>query len=128
MTPTPTSPASPSAIAPPPVPPSTRPPFITTGPMPAPTPSAVPTAVPPARWAAIIADLAARGVPAALTKEITLAQVVTWNDGSLGCPEPGRSYTQAIVTGMRVVVRAGTESYDYRFGAGDVPLLCTQKR
>ena len=41
----------------------------------------------------------------------------TWNDGSLGCPEPGHFYTQALVEGWQAVVRAGTTLYDYR-GAG----------
>jgi hypothetical protein len=28
---------------------------------------------------------------------------VTWPDGSLGCPEPGKLFTQATVPGFRVV-------------------------
>lgn len=27
---------------------------------------------------------------------------VTWNDGSLGCPMPGRCYTQALVPGFLI--------------------------
>ena len=30
---------------------------------------------------------------------IVRAQSVVWNDGSLGCPEPGMMYTQALVNG-----------------------------
>ncbi len=37
-----------------------------------------------------------------------------WNDGSLGCPEPGVVYTQAPVTGYWVVVEVGGREYDYR--------------
>ena len=29
---------------------------------------------------------------------------VTWSDGSLGCPQPGFSYTQALVPGYRVAL------------------------
>lgn len=102
---------------------STRPPFATTTPGPiAPTGSAVD--VPPARWDAIVADLTARGVTA--TPEPVSAEAVTFADGSLGCPSPGQSYTQSIVEGMRVVVRAGGATYDYRFGSGDIPTLCAR--
>ena len=34
------------------------------------------------------------------------SQDVTWSDGSLGCPQPGRMYAQALVPGWRVLVRA----------------------
>jgi len=30
---------------------------------------------------------------------IVRAEAVVWNDGSLGCPEPGMMYTQALVNG-----------------------------
>jgi hypothetical protein len=53
------------------------------------------------------------------------AESVTWSDGSLGCPEPGMMYTQALVPGYRVVVEAGgtqmsfhaSERGDFRFCA-----------
>ncbi|HSK34066.1 MAG TPA: hypothetical protein VK903_11320 [Propionicimonas sp.] len=88
------------------------------------SPSEGPTAsVPPKRWAAIISDLTTRGVP---TDSVALvsARSVTWNDGALGCPKPGQSYTQAQVPGMQVVVKVGAVSYDYRFGRSDNPILC----
>ena len=92
------------------------------------TPGSSPSAgtnadVPPKRWAAIISDLTTRGVP---TDSVALvsARSVTWNDGSLGCPKPGQSYTQAQVPGMQVVVTVGSVSYDYRFGRSDNPQLC----
>ena len=31
------------------------------------------------------------------------AESVVWNNGSLGCPEPGGLYTQALVDGYHVV-------------------------
>lgn len=110
---------------------ASRPPFLTTTPGPVtPTPTAgtpapnPDAAVPTARWDAILADLADRGVAA--TPEVVSAETVTWNDGSLGCPQPGQSYTQSLVEGMRVIVRAGDADYDYRFGRGDTPHLCTR--
>ena len=44
---------------------------------------------------------------------VVTAEAVTWNDGSLGCPEPGMMYTQALVDGYRVVVEAGGTEYHY---------------
>ncbi|WP_223171051.1 hypothetical protein [Microbacterium sp. NIBRBAC000506063] len=85
-------------------------------------PSGTPTDVPPARWAAIESDLAGRGVTA--PPELVTAERVTFSDGSLGCPQPGQSYTQALVDGMRVIVTADGKHYDYRFGRGDTPTLC----
>jgi hypothetical protein len=29
-------------------------------------------------------------------REVVSAKAVTWSDGSLGCPEPGKLYTQAF--------------------------------
>ena len=76
-----------------------------------------------ARWNAILADLDGRGV-ATDDVQLVSAEQVTWNDGSLGCPKPGQSYTQAIVAGMKVVVSAEGKQYDYRFGTSDNPKLC----
>lgn len=89
-----------------------------------PSPSAsAPGDVPEARWAAILADLAARGV-ATDDVQLVSARSVTWNSGALGCPKPGSSYTQALVNGMQVVVSAAGKQYDYRFGSSDTPKLC----
>lgn len=103
-------------------------------PMSSPTPtspsspvSASPTAgtdgVPAARWSAILADLTKRGVSTE-NVEVLSARSVTWHSGALGCPRRGQMYTQALVDGMQVVVSAGGDRYDYRFGRGDVPKLC----
>ena len=107
--------------------PSSRPPFQTTTPGPlTPTgdPTGIPTDVPAARWAAIEDDLAQRGVTGVV--ELVSAEAVVFSDGSLGCPSPGQSYTQAQVDGMRVVVSVDGTTYDYRLGAGDTLKLCTR--
>ncbi|SCY45705.1 hypothetical protein SAMN05216488_1881 [Microbacterium sp. LKL04] len=100
---------------------ASRPPFLTASPAPlGPTGSA--SDLPPAKWAALTADLSARGVsgdPALVSSER-----VEFSDGSLGCPAPGMAYTQAIVEGYRVVVRVDDQTFDYRFGTGDEPRLC----
>ena len=65
----------------------------------------------------IVADAATRlGVdPSAVT--IVDAHDETWSDGSLGCPQPGMMYTQALVDGYQVVVEANGTQLDYR-GSG----------
>ena len=35
-----------------------------------------------------------------------------WNDGALGCPEPGKFYTQAIVSGYVLTVSDGSQSHE----------------
>lgn len=45
---------------------------------------------------------------------VTVAEDVQWNDGALGCPEPGVMYTQAIEPGYRVVFVLDGVEYDYR--------------
>ena len=73
------------------------------------------------------ADLAARlGVDAASITVVT-AEAVTWPDGSLGCPQPGMSYTQVMVDGARIVLAVGGEEYAYHSGGNRSPFLCVQK-
>jgi hypothetical protein len=60
--------------------------------------------------------------------EILSAEAVTWSDGSLGCPQPGMMYTQALVPGFRIRVRAGTETLDYHAGRGGAPTFCPAER
>jgi hypothetical protein len=69
-------------------------------------------------------DLAARlKIPA---EEITLVDVVqiVWRDGSLGCPQPGMMYTQALVEGMRIRLSAGEVIYHYHSSKRGQPFLC----
>jgi hypothetical protein len=49
---------------------------------------------------------------------------VTWSDGSLGCPEPGMLYTQALVRGYRIVLQAGDERLEYHAGKSGQPKFC----
>ncbi|GAB2650607.1 hypothetical protein [Kribbella swartbergensis] len=71
------------------------------------------------------ADLAKRlGVDAAQVTVISSTEV-TWPDGSLGCPEPGMNYTQALVPGSRIILEAGGKQYHYHSGGTRPPFLCT---
>lgn len=75
---------------------------------------------------AVIADAAQRaGVPPAEV-QVERNQAVQWRDGSLGCPEPGMAYTQAIVDGYWVELLAGGERYDYRLDHRGNFRLCEQ--
>ena len=56
------------------------------------------------------------------------AESVTWSDGSLGCPEPGMAYTQALVPGYRIRIQAGAEVLDYHAGRRGLPVLCPAGR
>jgi hypothetical protein len=59
---------------------------------------------------------------------IARAQSVVWNDGSLGCPEPGQMYTQALVNGYWVVIEAAGQTYDFRVDHSGNFRLCPQGR
>lgn len=60
--------------------------------------------------------------PAALI--VTQAQAMTWNDGSLGCPEPGMFYTQALVDGYWIIVEADDQALDYRVQSNGMLRVC----
>jgi hypothetical protein len=68
----------------------------------------------------VIAEAASgAGVDPSAVRVVT-AEAVTWSDGSLGCPEPGMMYTQALVPGYRVVVEVdGEERHFHASQSGD---------
>lgn len=84
--------------------------------------------VPGALLARIRGDAAARlGVDAARV-EVVRAEAVTWNDGSLGCPQPDVVYTQALEPGYWVVLQAGGQKLDYRARASGYFFICEASR
>jgi hypothetical protein len=46
--------------------------------------------------------------------ELLRAEAVRWNDGGLGCPEPGAIYQQVMVDGYWVLVGYQGKEYDFR--------------
>ena len=70
------------------------------------------------------ADAAHRTGVAAEALALLGAESVTWSDGSLGCPQPGRAYTQALVPGYRVRLRGPAGEMDYHASARGALLLC----
>jgi hypothetical protein len=86
--------------------------------------SSSPTSAEDPNVAAAIADLAERqGIDA---EEITVVSndEVTWRDGSLGCPEPGKMYSMALVDGVRVVLEAAGKTYAYHGGKSGTVRFC----
>ncbi|GAA2824249.1 hypothetical protein [Kribbella solani] len=70
------------------------------------------------------ADLTKRlGVDAGKVTVVS-SEEVTWPDGSLGCPEPGMRYTQALVPGNRTVLEVDGKQYSYHSGGHRAPFLC----
>ena len=57
---------------------------------------------------------------------IVRAEAVVWSDGSLGCPEPGMQYTQALVNGYWVVIRSAEQVYDFRLSRDGSFRLCPE--
>ena len=73
---------------------------------------------------AIMADLAARVGVALGEIQVLQAQAMVWSDGSLGCPQPGVFYTQALVDGYWVVLEVNGQRYDYRAEDSEYFFLC----
>jgi len=90
---------------------------VTTTPPPPSTP--LPSVV-----AAAIDDLSAFLGVAAGDIDVARFESVTWRDGSLGCPSPGRAYTQALVDGYRIELVAGQVTYWYHGASGTDPFRC----
>lgn len=82
-----------------------------------------PSEVPDEVWQSILDDLADRFGEVGEV-EVISARAVTWNDGSLGCPEPGMMYTQALVDGYHVIVEVDGEELDYRAVESGGARLC----
>ena len=62
---------------------------------------------------AALADASRRTGSPIPALQVLSATAVTWRDGSLGCPQPGMVYTQALVPGYRVRIRAAGGDLDY---------------
>ena len=81
--------------------------------------------VPAALLEQLLQDAQQRSGMARSQLEIISTEQVTWNDGALGCPQPDRMYTQALVPGYRVRVRASDQTLDYHAAETGRFVLCT---
>jgi hypothetical protein len=62
---------------------------------------------------AVVSDAAKRFQVQESAVVLAQAERVTWSDGSLGCPQPGMSYTQALVPGYRVTAKTAAGQFVY---------------
>ena len=70
-------------------------------------------------------DLSRRLLVPAEGIELVDYREVEWPDGAVGCPEDGQVYTQAIVDGSQILLRADGRIYDYHAGSDGVVFLCS---
>jgi hypothetical protein len=61
----------------------------------------------------VIADAASGAGVDPSAVEVISAEAVTWPDGSLGCPQPDQMYTQALVSGYRVILDVDGEEMSF---------------
>jgi hypothetical protein len=78
----------------------------------------------PASVALAIADLADQTGLELSAIEVVSHDDVTWLDGSLGCPEPGRYYAEVLVEGYRIVLRANGADVSFHGANGQPPFRC----
>lgn len=71
-----------------------------------------------------VADLATRLGVDATSIEVVSQEAVTWRNGSLGCAKEGFAYTQALVDGSRITLRAEGTDYEYHSGGPRPPFWC----
>lgn len=69
--------------------------------------------VPPQLLSLFQDDLAQRALVKPETITVVSATEQQWPNGGLGCPEPGQMYMQIVIPGYRVLLKAGSETYDY---------------
>lgn len=75
-----------------------------------------------------VADLASTLDVGVAAIAVVRAEHVTWRDGSLGCPVPDRSYTQALVDGYRIELAADGDTYWYHGASDRPPFRCDDPR
>lgn len=90
---------------------------------PAGTPVAV-SAIPKSVRRAVVADAARRFNVAENAVVLTRAEQLTWSDGSLGCPDPGVTYTQNLVAGYLIVAKTAGGELSYHTDAKHQAKTC----
>ena len=70
-------------------------------------------------------DAARRALVKPETVTVVSATEQEWSDGSMGCAQPGQMYTQMLVSGYRVVLRAGSDQYAYHSDRSGRFIVCS---
>jgi hypothetical protein len=73
---------------------------------------------------AVVADAARRFQVAESAVVLSRAEQVTWNDGSLGCPQPGQMYTQMLVSGYRIIATTSAGQMEYHTDSHGFVVTC----
>ena len=60
-----------------------------------------------------IEDMVKRFKTDAAQIHVVSTEAVTWNDGSLGCPQPGMAYIQMLIEGYKIVLSYEGNLYNY---------------
>ncbi|MFI4928779.1 MAG: hypothetical protein ACHP83_00970 [Burkholderiales bacterium] len=60
--------------------------------------------------------------------KVASAEAVTWSNGAIGCPTPGRMYTQALVPGFRIRIEAAAQVLEYHASQRGKPFYCPAER
>lgn len=82
------------------------------------TNASLPEGFPAALLEEIVADTVDRTDVLVSDVEVTSIDAMTFNDASLGCPEPGKMYAQVLTSGFIVLVDADGAELDYRVAEG----------
>ena len=80
--------------------------------------------VPAEMIAQVMDDLSSRTGAATSHFLVVRAESVVWNDGSLGCPQPGMTYTMALVDGYWIEIDHNGDIHDYRASAKGYFVYC----
>jgi hypothetical protein len=73
---------------------------------------------------AVVADAARRFEVAESAVVLSRAEQVTWNDGSLGCPQPGQMYPQMLVRGFRIWATTSAGQMEYHTDTHGFAVTC----
>lgn len=85
-------------------------------------------AVPAALLALYKEDLVRRALVPVQAITVVSASERHWPDGSMGCAQPGRMYTQALIPGYLVVLRAAGKDYAYHADRRGGFVVCDRAR
>ena len=52
----------------------------------------------------------------------------TWNDSSMGCPQPGRAYLQVLIDGSQLLLAVAEKRYYYHAGGSRRYFYCARPK